>query len=98
MTGVGQSILDRLEKAQLSQLDLSDIIERPTKSVNAIINNQKEVTPQTAVELYHAIGGHPLYWMLLDVFRKMEHAGYGEYSWDSSICDALLELSKKRSW
>lgn len=95
MTGAGQTILDKLESFRWTQADLADIIQRPLKSVCAICNNQKEVTAETAVELFDSLGGHPLFWMILEAQRKLEAAGYPEYAWHSALTPALIKLYKE---
>lgn len=49
----------------LTQNDLADIINRPAKTINQIITGKMDITPDTAIQLSHALGISAETWLNL---------------------------------
>ena len=95
---IGEEIRLRLREQKLTQKDLSEIIKRPTKTVNALVNGTKQITPETAVQLYLSIGGHPLFWLTLESQRQLERIGCDDYAYPEVILSAMSELTSRQVW
>ncbi len=61
----GEYIREELEARGWSQLDLAEILGRPTQAVNEIINGKRAITPDTARSLSEAFGTSAQLWMNL---------------------------------
>ena len=55
-----------MEARGWSQIELAEIMGRPTKLVNEIVAGKKTITPETAVQLGDALGTGPEVWMNLE--------------------------------
>jgi len=62
----GEFIREELEARGWTQDDLAQIMGRPVRLVNELVNAKKQITPDTARGLAEAFGTDPLYWMNLD--------------------------------
>ncbi len=66
----GEFIREELEARGWTQEDLAQIMGRPLRLVNELVNAKKQITPETARGLADAFGTSALYWMNLDsVYR-----------------------------
>lgn len=66
----GETLVYHLENRHWTQKHLSEVIERPAPVVNALVNNKKEITRETAAQLAAALGTTPEYWLRLqDEYR-----------------------------
>lgn len=70
----GHHLLKELDARHLSQADLADIMDRPTKTINAIVNGTKEITIDTAYELEKALGIPANVWLELDKQYRLHMA------------------------
>lgn len=70
----GQILLRELEARDLTQADLADIMGRPAKTINAIIKNTKEITPETAQELEAALDIPASNWLNLNAKYRLHLA------------------------
>lgn len=62
----GEYLLDELDARGWTQTEFAEIIGRPLRLVNEIINGKKGITPSTARELGAALGTSAELWMNLD--------------------------------
>src|SRR6202046_3232082 len=62
----GEFIRDELEARGWTQEDLAQIMGRPLRLVNELVNAKKQITPDTARGLGEAFDTDPLFWMNLD--------------------------------
>jgi HTH-type transcriptional regulator/antitoxin HigA len=62
----GEFIREELEARGWTQDDLAQIMGRPLRLVNELVNGKKQITPETARGLGDAFGTGPIYWMNLD--------------------------------
>lgn len=62
----GEFIREELEARGWTQEDLAQIMGRPVRLVNELVNAKKQITPDTARGLADAFGTDALYWMNLD--------------------------------
>lgn len=58
----GQTLLERLEIAGLSQADLAERTGRPKKTINEIIKGKAAITPETAIQLERVLGIPASFW------------------------------------
>lgn len=62
----GEYLLDELNERGWTQIEFAEIIRRPVRLVNEIVNKKKGITPDTAQELAAAFGTSAELWMNLD--------------------------------
>jgi HTH-type transcriptional regulator/antitoxin HigA len=62
----GEFLKEEMEARGWSQVELAEIMGRPTKLVNEIIAGKKAITPETAIQLGDALGTGPELWMNLE--------------------------------
>ncbi len=62
----GEFLADELEARGWTQTEFAEIIGRPQKLVNDIINAKRGVTPETASEFAAAFGTSAQFWMNLE--------------------------------
>ena len=62
----GEFLADELKERGWTQIEFSEIIRRPAKTVNEIIAGKKSITPETALELAAALSTSPQYWLNLE--------------------------------
>lgn len=70
----GEFIREELEARGWTQEDLAQIMGRPLRLVNELINAKKQIMPETARGLADAFGTDALYWMNLDSTYRLSHA------------------------
>ncbi|MCC6921072.1 MAG: helix-turn-helix domain-containing protein [Alphaproteobacteria bacterium] len=98
----GEFIRDELEARGWTQNDLAEIMGRPLKTVNELIQGKKQITPETAIGLADAFGDDDaLYWMKLDAAYRIANTRRSESSVSrkSQLYSkfAVREISK-RGW
>lgn len=71
----GEFIREELEARGWTQEDLAQIMGRPLRLVNELVNAKKQITPETARGLAEAFGTDALYWMNLDSAYRLSNAG-----------------------
>ncbi|MDE2184914.1 MAG: helix-turn-helix domain-containing protein, partial [Alphaproteobacteria bacterium] len=69
----GEFIREELEARAWTQEDLAQIMGRPVRLVNELVNAKKQITPDTARGLAEAFGTDPLYWMNLDSAYRLSN-------------------------
>lgn len=62
----GEVLKEELEARGWAQVELAEIMGRPTKAINEIIAGKKAITPETAVQLAEALGTSAALWMNLE--------------------------------
>ncbi len=62
----GEYIKDELEARGWTQESFADILGRPLRAINQILNGTKTITPQTAQEIAAAFGTSPELWLNLE--------------------------------
>ena len=62
----GEFLADELEARGWTQTEFAEIIGRPQKLVNDIINAKRSVTPETAADFAAALGASAQFWMNLE--------------------------------
>jgi len=62
----GEYLADELKERGWSQTEFAEIIDRPVRLVNEIVNGKRGITPDTAREFAAALGTSPELWMNLD--------------------------------
>lgn len=62
----GEYLLDELNERGWTQTEFAEIIDRPVRLVNEVINSKRGITPETAREFGAALGTSPEFWMNLD--------------------------------
>ena len=59
-------LADELKARQMTQADLARRMNRPAQMINEIINEKKEIIPQTALELERVLGTPACIWLNLE--------------------------------
>jgi HTH-type transcriptional regulator/antitoxin HigA len=62
----GEFLKEEIESRGWNQIELAEIMGRPTRLVNEIISGKKSITPETAIQLGDALGTGPEIWMNLE--------------------------------
>lgn len=62
----GDFLKEEIEARGWTQIELAEIMGRPTRLVNEIIAGKKSITPETAIQLGDALGTGPELWMNLE--------------------------------
>ncbi len=70
----GDILRKELEARGWSQLKFAEILDRPPQLVNGVINAQKRITEQTAVELAEALGTSPEFLLNLETAYRLSRA------------------------
>src|SRR5580704_16951960 len=70
----GEFVREELEARGWTQEDLAQIMGRPLRLVNELINAKKQITPDTARGLGDAFGTDPIFWMNLDSAYRLANA------------------------
>ena len=67
----GRTISRELEARGWTQKDLAEIMGRPEQAISQIVNGDKEITPQTAIELSKAFGVSAQFWSNLEANYRL---------------------------
>ena len=62
----GEFLKEEIEARGWTQIELAEIMGRPTRLVNEIIAGKRAITPETAIQLGEALGTGPELWMNLE--------------------------------
>jgi HTH-type transcriptional regulator/antitoxin HigA len=62
----GEFLKDELEARNWNQIEFAEIMGRPAKLVNEIVQGKRAITPETAVQIGEALGTGPEVWMNLE--------------------------------
>lgn len=75
----GQVLKAELQARNLTQADLAEIIQRPTKTVNQIISGKLGITPDTAMQLSQALGITAETWLNLQSRYQLSQLEANKY-------------------
>lgn len=67
----GEHLLDELNARNWTQTEFAEIIGRPVRLVNEIVNGRRGITTETAIELGAALGTSAEFWMNLDTAYQL---------------------------
>ena len=70
----GRILSRELEARGWKQKDLAEIMGRPVQTINEIIRGNKQITPETALELSQAFGTSPEFWTNLEAKYRLHLA------------------------
>ena len=70
----GRILSRELEARGWTQKDLADIMGRPHQTINGIIKGNKQITPETAIELAEALGTSAEFWTNLEAKYRLHIA------------------------
>jgi len=70
----GRILSRELEARGWTQKDLAEIMGRPVQTINEIIRGNKQITPETALELSQAFGTSPEFWTNLEAKYRLHLA------------------------
>lgn len=70
----GRILSRELEARGWTQKDLAKIIGRPHQTINGIIKGNKQITPETAIELAEALGTSAKLWTNLETKYRLHVA------------------------
>ena len=59
----GDTLLETLDSMHMSQQELAERMDRPTKTINEIIKGKESITPQTALQLERVLGVPADFWL-----------------------------------
>ena len=76
----GEHLLDELTARGWTQTEFAEIINRPVRLVNEVINGKRGITPETATEFGAALGTSPEFWMNLDTAYHLWKLGEADVS------------------
>ena len=71
----GEYLKDELDERDWTQAEFAEIIGRPVKLVNEIINGKTAITPTTASEIGAALGTGAMVWLNLEAAYRLWRAG-----------------------
>lgn len=74
LQGPGWRINEELAARGWSQKDLADVLGRPLQAVNEIVNANKQITPETAIQLGKAFGTSAEFWANLEALYRVRMA------------------------
>ena len=97
----GEHLLDELNARGWSQVEFSEIISRPVRLVNEIVNGKRGITPETAREFSAALGTSPEFWINLDTAYHLWKLGEADISSIENSGENEKRLSYQRydpSW
>lgn len=72
----GYILREELDKRRWTQVELSEILDRPARLVNEIISGKRAITPETAKGFSAAIGNSPEFWMNLETSYQLSKASF----------------------
>jgi HTH-type transcriptional regulator/antitoxin HigA len=70
----GEFLREELETRGWTQAELAEMMERPLRSINEIVNGKKAITAETAIGLGNAFGTSAEYWMNLESVYRLHVA------------------------
>jgi len=65
---------EELEARGWTEVEFAQILDRPVQLVSEILNDRKEITAETALELGHALGTSPELWLNLQAMYRLSEA------------------------
>jgi HTH-type transcriptional regulator / antitoxin HigA len=87
-TPPGEVLAEALDERRMSQSELARRMDRPTKTINEIVNGKAAITPDTAIQLERALGISAAFWNALEA----------QYRERIAHAKALQELEASTGW
>ncbi|MCH8814494.1 MAG: helix-turn-helix domain-containing protein [Chloroflexi bacterium] len=81
----GDFLKEELDERAWSQTDFADILKRPVRVVNEILNSKRAITPETAQGIADALGGHAQYWLNLESAWQLHKVRQGPSGQDTAV-------------
>lgn len=99
----GRILIRELDARGWTQKDLAEIMGRPPQTINEIIKGNKQITPETAIELSKALGTTPNFWVNLETNYRLNLAKKQKSDSDIERRSRLYSLAPiseliKRQW
>lgn len=97
----GEYIQDELDARGWTQESFADILGRPLRTINQILNGKTTITPQTAQEIAAALGTSPELWLNLESAYRLtlEHKEQNEVSRRAKLYgDLPIREMMNRRW
>jgi len=99
----GQILKRELEARGWTQKQLAEIMDRPTQAINEIIQGNKQITPETALDLEKALDSSAEFWLNLEKNYRLHLARKKKNEQNIERRRKLYELIpvdevKKRQW
>ncbi|MEX2374894.1 MAG: HigA family addiction module antitoxin [Dehalococcoidia bacterium] len=73
----GEYLRDELEAREWTATEFAEILGRPVQVISEILNDKKEITPETALEIGRALGTSPDVWLNLQSTHRLAVARQG---------------------
>jgi len=73
----GDFLKEELDRRGWTQVELSEILDRPPRLISEIVSGKRAVTPETAKGLAAALGTAPEFWMNLETSYRLSKASFG---------------------
>ncbi len=74
-THPGEILLEEfLKPAKMTQSSLADLMDVPIQRINTIINEKRDITPETAILLSQVLKTSPEFWMNLQMTFDLYNA------------------------
>ena len=70
----GEYLRDELDERGWSQVEFAQILGRPVRTINQILNGKRAITPETAKELSAALGTSAEFWLNLETAYRLKLA------------------------
>lgn len=74
----GEYLRDELEARGWTVTEFAQILGRPIQAVSEILNNKKEITPESAVDIANALGTSPEMWLELQSAYRLHQLRQAE--------------------
>lgn len=81
----GDFLKEELDEREWSQTDFADILKRPIRLVNEILNGKRAITPETAQGIADALGGSAQYWLNLESAWQLHRMRQGLTAQDRAV-------------
>ncbi len=72
----GDFLKEELDKRGWTQVELSEILDRPPRLISEIVSGKRAITPETAKGLAAALGTAPEFWMNLETSFRLSKASF----------------------
>jgi HTH-type transcriptional regulator/antitoxin HigA len=81
----GDFLKEELDERGWSQTDFADILKRPVRLVNEILNAKRAITPETAQGIADALGGFAQNWLNLESAWQLHRMRQGSSAQDKAV-------------
>ena len=91
----GRILSRELDARGWTQKDLAEIMGRPHQTINGIVKGNKQVTPETAIELAEALGTSAEFWTNLEAKYRLYMAQKASAQKESESSTADSDISRR---